>query len=184
MRFSNKRTGIEARLDRVEAGVLSSMAADLLELLGSSREGEDEVEVDPLVTLVGIATEPVERPVDPALARLLPDAYRDDDQAAGDFRRYTEADLRAGKRADATAVLASLAPCADGGRIPLDRELAAAWLGCLNDLRLVLGARLEVTEETEFDAEPDDPQAQALYVYGWLGFVQESLLAGLNRSPR
>ena len=184
MRFSTKRAGIEATLDRVEVEVLGSMAADLLALLGSGSGSGEQSEQDPLAALVGMPTGPVERPPDPALARLLPDAYRDDDQAADDFRRYTEADLRAGKRAQATAVLASLAPYPGGGRIRLDRELADAWLGFLNDLRLVLGTRLEVTEDTELVPARDDPRAQALSVYGWLGWMQESLLRCLTRSPR
>lgn len=179
MRFVAKRTGIEARLDRFEVSLLSSMVNDLLVLLGSG-DGEVDPDADPLAALVGLGSGPVTRPPDPALARLLPDAYRDDDAAAADFRRYTETDLRAGKRAQATAVLASLAPYSEGGRVRLDRASADAWLGCLNDLRLVLGTRLEVTEETELDAAPDDPRAQALAVYGWLGGVQEMLISRLT----
>ena len=178
MRFVRKRHGVvEARLDANEAGVLTSVVGDLLELLGDP----DEASADPLAALVGLPEGPVERPTDAALARLLPDAYGDDEPAATDFRRYTEADLRAGKRADATVVLATLAPYLDlGGRVPLDREQAGAWLTCLNDLRLVLGTRLEVTEDTELDPSDDSPQAQALLVYGWLGWLQESLLSCLE----
>ena len=62
----------------------------------------------------------------------------------------------------------------------MDREQADAWLGCLNDLRLVLGTRLEVTEDTELDLRRDDPRAQALTVYGWLGWLQESLLEAMT----
>ncbi len=78
-------------------------------------------------------------------------------------------------------MLATLAPLTGtGGRLLLDRDEADAWLGCLNDLRLVLGTRLEVTEETELDLRDDDPRAQALQVYGWLGWLQESLLSCLD----
>lgn len=180
MRFSRKRSGtIEAKLEAVEADVLLAVAGDLLVLLGE----QEQPDADPLAALVGLADGPVDKPDDPALARLLPDAYGDDEAAATEFRRYTEGDLRAGKRANASAVLASLAPLADlGGRLVLDRDQADAWLGCLNDLRLVLGSRLEVTEETEYDARSDDPRAQALQVYGWLGWLQESLLGCL--APR
>ena len=178
MRFSRKRSGrIEAKPDAVEADVLSSLAADLLVLLGQ----QDDADPDPLVALVGLSSGPVTAPEDPALARLLPDAYGDDREAADEFRRYTEADLRAGKRAGAGTVLATLAPLTGrGGRLSLDREQADAWLGCLNDLRLVLGTRLGVTEQTELDAPDDDPRAQALHVYGWLGWLQESLLGCLD----
>ena len=182
MRFTRKRSGaIEAKVDGVEADVLTAVAGDLLALLGE----QDEESQDPLAALVGLPDGPVERPDDPALARLLPDAYGDDEAAATDFRRYTESDLRAGKRADATAVLASLSPLTGrGGRLVLDRDEADAWLGCLNDLRLVLGTRLEVTEETELDPRGDDPRSQALQVYGWLGWLQESLLGCLDPRSR
>ena len=175
MRFKKKRSGdVEARLDGVEAGLLSALAADLMALLGADDEDADQ---DPLAAMVGLSVEPVERPQDPALARLLPDAYGDDEDAAAEFRRYTEADLRTGKKANAGTVLATLAPLVDdGGRLVLDRDQVDAWLGTLNDLRLVLGTRLEVTEETDLDPPAGSPQAQALQVYGWLGWLQESLL--------
>jgi len=178
MRVSRKRDGaVEVRLEEVEAAVLTSVATDLLELLGEAAAVDD----DPLVAMVGLPSGPVDRPEDPALARLLPDAYGDDEQASADFRRYTDGDLRAGKRAHAGALLASLAPFAEGGRLMLDRAGQDAWLGCLNDLRLVLGTRLDVDEDTELDAISADPRQQALQIYGWLGLVQESLLEAMSR---
>ena len=178
MRFTSRRGAIEAKVDRLEAQVLRAVVTDLLELIGASERTGDE---DPLAAMVGLSTGPVAPPEDPALARLLPDAYGDDEAAAAEFRRFTEDDLRAGKRAMAASVLDSLAPVLDsGGRMALDREQADAWLGTLNDLRLVLGTRLEVTEDSELDPRSDDPQAQALQVYGWLGWLQESLLRVLE----
>jgi hypothetical protein len=179
MKFSRRSGSVVARVDEVEAALLTALAGDLLELLGPA----EPVGTDPLAALVGIADRPLDLPEDPALARLLPDAYPDDDAASADFRRYTEGDLRAGKRERAEVVLASLAPYPRGGRVPLDAALVDAWLGVLNDLRLVLGTRLEVTEETDFDpdADSDDPAEQALHVYAWLGAVQESLLACVVR---
>ena len=181
MRFSRKRFGrIEGKPDALEVDVLSSLAADLLALLGE----QDETDPDPLAAWVGLTSGPVTAPEDAALARLLPDAYGDDREAADEFRRYTEGDLRAGKRAHAGTVLATLAPLTgQGGRLSLDREQADAWLGCLNDLRLVLGTRLGVTEQTDLDAADEDPRAQALHVYGWLGWLQESLLSCLEPVP-
>ncbi|MBC7374523.1 MAG: DUF2017 family protein, partial [Frankiales bacterium] len=102
MRFRRKKDLVVAELDRVEAGILTTVVGDLLELLGAA---EAPTTQDPLAAMVGLPTGPVERPEDPALARLLPDAYGDDEEAATDFRRYTETDLRAGKRAHATVVL-------------------------------------------------------------------------------
>ena len=194
MRFRRTRKGIVADVDPVEAQVLASCAADLLSLLGEGGAAahdrpDDETaqpDPDPLAALAGLAADPVEAPADPALQRLLPDAYGDDDPAANrEFRRYTDADLRAGKRANAGLVLAAL-PAAERPhpvQLVLDRDQADAWLGFLNDLRLVLGTRLEVTEETDPDALPDDdPRLPALQLYAWLGWLQETLISCL--SPR
>ena len=120
-------------------------------------------------------------PLDPALARLLPDAYRDDPDAAGEFRRYTEQSLRSAKQEVAQTVLDTLP--ADGGPVKLSREQAQSWLRALNDVRLTLGVRLGVTEEFEDEwrqLDPLDPRATAFEVYAWLGDVQESLVQALS----
>lgn len=181
MRFTRSRQGVKAKVDPIEARVLAQCAAELLELLGASEEESD----DPLAALVGLPPGDVATPDDPAVARLFPDAYGDDPAAATDFRRYTEADLRAGKRAAASAALVQLQPLLEGGgRLLLDRNEADRWLSWLNDIRLVLGTRLEVTEDLdEDDLDPDDPRAHALAVYGWLGWLQESLLSCLDPRP-
>jgi hypothetical protein len=174
VRFSRTRRGlVSARLDAAEAAVLSRCAEEMLELLGDT----DAVPDDPIAAMVGLPSGEVSTPDDPALARLLPDAYGDDPDAANDFRRYTEADLRAGKRSAASTVLAQLSPLlSTGGKLVVDRDEADAWLTCLNDIRLVLGTRLDVTEEMD-DVDPDDP---LLAIYGWLGWVQESLISCLE----
>lgn len=179
MRFTRRRGELSAKLDRHEAFVLTAVVSDLLELLGPS--AAEDRDADPLVALVGLSDGPVATPDDPALARLLPDAYGDDAPAAAEFRRYTEADLREGKRTSAVAVLGTLEPLREaGGRLVLDRDASNAWLATLNDLRLVLGTRLEVTEDSEVFPRGDAPQDQALRVYAWLGYLQESLLAVLE----
>jgi len=181
MKFKRRGGSIRADVAAVEADVLLAVAGDLLLLLGE-QDAQDE---DPLAAMVGLPSGPAVRPEDPALARLLPDAYGDDAAAATEFRRYTEADLRAGKRVSARTVVSTLSPLAGrGGRLVLDREEADAWLGTLNDLRLVLGTRLDVTEETELDPRADDPRSHALQVYGWLGWLQESLLSCLEPRAR
>ena len=175
MRFRTTRRGIEASPDEDEAAFLRRLALDLVALLGEAPEAG----ADPLEALVGLSSTEAAPPEDPALARLLPDAYGGDDPAASrEFRRYTDVDLRAGKRANAEVVARTL-PAA-GGRMVLDREQADAWLGCLNDLRLVLGTRLDVTEDLDEDRlAADDPRRSGLQVYGWLGWLQESLVACL-----
>jgi hypothetical protein len=121
-------------------------------------------------------------PDDPVLARLLPDAYRDDPEASGEFRRYTEQGLRSGKAAAARTVLATLPP--EGGRIRLSEPEAQAWLRAINDVRLALGTRLGVTDDFDdqvSDMEPEDPRAAYVGVYQWLAFLQETLVQALSR---
>ncbi len=179
MRFKKTRRGIEAHLDEAEVSVLRRCAEDLLTLLADEEDDEEAPGRDPLEAMVGLPAHDPQPPRDPALARLLPDAYgRDDPDGNREFRRYTEADLRAGKRAHGATVLATLP---QDGSVRLDRDQADAWLGFLNDVRLVLGVRLGVTEDLDpDDLDPEDPQSAALMVYSWLGWVQESLLRCLT----
>jgi len=123
---------------------------------------------------------PPERPVDPVLARLLPDAYNDDPEAAGEFRKYTEPSLREAKKYFAQTLLETLPP--GGGRVKLTADQARDWLRALNDVRLMFGVRLEVTEDFEEQLaalDPQDPRLAAFEVYGWLGAVQESLVRAI-----
>src|SRR5215467_10941453 len=72
-------------------------------------------------------------PEDPVLARLLPDGYRDDPEAAGEFRRYTEPALRSAKHQAAQEMLDTLPE--EGGRIQLTQDQSLSWLKALNDVR-------------------------------------------------
>lgn len=109
--------GAHAHFEDVEARMLASLAAQVVELLrdGAARPGavaEDPDAVDPLATLVGLGADgPLPRPDDPVLARLLPDGYGDDQSEAADaadFRRYTEPGLRDLKATNAATVVTSL----------------------------------------------------------------------------
>jgi uncharacterized protein DUF2017 len=125
---------------------------------------------------------PPEAPADPVLARLLPDAYQDDPEAAGEFRKYTESSLREAKKYFAQTLLETLP--AKGGRVKLNADQARDWLRALNDVRLMFGVRLEVTEDFEdqlTSLDPKDPRLAAFEVYGWLGAVQESLVRAIVR---
>ncbi|MFF5971719.1 DUF2017 domain-containing protein [Streptomyces sp. NPDC012769] len=181
--------GAAVALDEVEISILRSLAVQLMELIGP---GDEPVEgEDPLAAL--FAEGPSEPPSDPALRRLFPDAYGDDSdelrQAAADFRRFTENDLRARKRDDALAVvrtldgLASAAAGEGGGVLKLTADESRAWLGALNDLRLTIGTRLEVTDDDESERLyrlPDsDPRKPMVMAYLWLGGLQESLVETL-----
>jgi hypothetical protein len=186
------RTGtgrtVQANLEPVEAQLLAYLLEQLLDLLGADEAEAGQQEQDPLarelgLTGLGAHPDPVVRPEDPALARLFPDAYRDDEKASAEFRRYTESDLRAGKRDRARCALDSL-PRETGGRFDLDEKQALCWLGALNDLRLVLGARFGLTEDDQepgADLEPGDPLLPYVPAYHYLAYLQESLIEALPR---
>jgi hypothetical protein len=173
---------IVLRCDEHERSLLAGLVAQLIELVAPEHR---EVE-DPLVALVGIDPA-AERPDDPALARLFPDAYADDDEAAGEFRRFTERSLRETKVAHARSVLDSLTR--SGSKVTLGDGEPEAWLGTLNDLRLTLGSRLSVDEETHeliATLPLDDPAFALFHVYDWLTYLQETLvhaLTGLSSEP-
>ena len=141
--------------------------------------GQPPDPLDDLARLLGQAG-PATPPDDPVLARLLPDAYQDDSEAAGDFRRFTEQELRNGKAAAARTVLATLPE--DGGRVRLSEEEGQVWLRALNDVRLALGVRLSITEDFEAraaDLDPADPRSAYMWIYDWLTFLQETLVHAL-----
>ncbi|MFF3393146.1 DUF2017 domain-containing protein [Streptomyces sp. NPDC002669] len=181
--------GAAVALDEVEIAILRSLAVQLLELIGPGDEpAEGE---DPLAAL--FAEGPSEPPADPALARLFPEAYGDEDgelrAASAEFRRFTENDLRARKRDDALVVvrtLDALTTAANGSAVlELTADESRNWLGTLNDLRLTIGTRLEVSEEDEGEAGslyrlPDsDPRKPMVMAYLWLGGLQETLVETL-----
>lgn len=127
---------------------------------------------------------PVDR-ADPGLARLFPDVYSDADDSA-EFRRLTESDLRTGKVDAAEVVLAAVPE--GGGEVRLADADAAAWLRALNDVRLLVGTRLELTDDTDLIAEldqqvssdPSSPRAAQLAVYGFLTELQGTLIEALG----
>ena len=176
-------------LDPVEASILRSLAVQMLELLGP--EDEPDADADPLALL--FAEGPSKAPDDPALARLFPDAYGEGEDAAehsAEFRRFTENDLRSRKRGDALALVRGIDAAGSDRRgrvdIRLDKDDSTRWLGALNDLRLTLGTRLEVTEDPEaaedLYALPDeDPRKPLMMAYLWLGGLQETLIEVVTR---
>jgi hypothetical protein len=192
--FRRTARGVSARFTAGQAGILRGLVAQVADLVGGpgaaeappadGHEGPGEAADGglPMDFAAILGTDgPSAPPEDPVLARLLPDAYGDDPEAAGEFRRYTEHDLRSGKVAAAQTVLATLP--ADGGRVRLSAGDAEAWLRSLNDVRLALGVVLGITEdyEREFaELDPDDPREAYLHVYDFLTFLQETLVRALR----
>jgi hypothetical protein len=184
--FRRTRRGIRGRLDEHERSLLAHLLVEVHELLDDGAGPGDD---DPLAQLVGIGTA-VDAPSDPALARLLPDAHRDDAEAAADFRRYTEAGLRERKRAGLEQARRTLGR---EGPLLLDEDEARAWVVALTDVRLVLASRmgLEVDEDherlealaaAEVAEEDEQPGGVAflLAVYDFLTWLQETLAHALT----
>jgi hypothetical protein len=162
---------ITLKLDDAEHGVLSQLFEQMVELLD---EPENESGADPLAQLLnmGGSTQISE---DPALARLFPDGYSDDEHASADFRRFTEQDLRAQKASALATVRGTLANW--NGKASITDQQAQDWLKALNDLRLVLGTRLEITDEVETDFEADEP---GIHLYNYLTYLQGTLIDSLT----
>ena len=112
---------------------------------------------------------------DPALRRLFPSAFLDDEEAAAEFDSVVRDDLM-GQRLAAIETLERTV-----GSDRLSEEELSAWLASVNDLRLVLGVRLAVTEEStpqDFDGDPETEQAYALYAY--LSYLEEEMVDALS----
>jgi hypothetical protein len=112
-------------------------------------------------------------PDDPGLRRLFPAAY-EDEQDEKAYRELMGNELLEGRQ----RALQVLAETAEAER--LSAEQAQAWLTALNDLRLVLGTRLDVTDESLLeDLAEGDPRAPELALYAYLSWLQEQLVEAL-----
>ena len=177
---STRGGGVRAALAPAEASLLRSLVGQVIALVAPDGPPRSQTD-DPLDwDALEAGMDDPQISDDPVLARLLPDGYRDDPDAAGEFRKYTESSLRSAKQQAAQEMLDTLPEA--GGKIQLTHDQAHAWLKALNDVRLALGVRLNVTEEFEEQwgrLRTDDPQWAAYEVYAWLGAVQESLVQAL-----
>lgn len=173
-----------------EADLLRSLAGQLVELLRNEAAVPDDGR-DPLEAMLDFSG-PTDAPEDPVLARLFPTAYAEDDEAASEFRRFTEGGLRDGKARAAAQVIDTLEEAGlptqleeDGLMIDveLDEQAAQTWLRSFTDVRLALAVRLGVEEGDEevwFSLPDDDPRAQAHDIFEWVGYLQETLVQALT----
>jgi hypothetical protein len=161
--FRRSGAGLVARFTAVDAQVLRQCVAELAALL----------------------TETLDRD-DPAVERLFPDAYPEDPDDEAEYRRFTEADLKTAKLDQARTVPSDL--LASGGEVHLDEQGADLWLRALTDVRLALGTRLGVQDDTDIQSELDDAvlrdptstRVGQLSVYAYLSLLQESLVGALT----
>ena len=146
-----RRGDFAVRIPAAERGLLREVPAELRRLL---------TEGDPAS--------------DPALQRLFPPASLEDEELRAEFERLTRDELLAGRLAAAE----TMARTAQADRLTEDELLA--WLGTVNDVRLVLGTRLDVTEGTTVeDFAGDDERLRMFAVYAYLTFLEEQMVAAL-----
>lgn len=155
-------SGFDVVLEAGEAAVLTRLCEELTTLLsGDDEPGEGG---------------------DPVLERLFPRAYLDptEEEAEADWQRFAHGDLVDGRRRALATVEGTLAGAeVRRGRfeLTLSEEQAVAWLTVLNDARLALGTRLDVTEDMDLSGlDPDDPDTAPFAVYWWLGVLEERLI--------
>jgi hypothetical protein len=187
----HRRSGrIIATFTGFEADLLRSMASQLVELL-RNEAAAPRASSDPLEDMLDFSG-PTTEPDDPVLARLFPTAYPQDEEAASEFRRFTEGSLRDGKAAGAISIIdcledAGLPPELTEDGLMIDVELdpaqAETWMRSFTDVRLALATRLGVEEGDEMywrSLSDDDPRAQAHDIYEWVGYLQETLVEALG----
>lgn len=152
-------------LARIEAAHLAGLVSQFAELLAETEDSAG----------------------DPAIARLVPDAYPDDVESAREFRELTQDDLLARRRDDAAVVIASLYDVSTLPEDPNDPALieavtvrlapdsVRAWLRTLTAVRLVMASRLGIDADDTHDA--DDPR---FGIYDWVGYRLETLVRAIE----
>ena len=182
--------GAVATFTGFEADLLRSLASQLVELLRNEVAAPHE-SADPFEQMMDF-TGPTTEPDDPVLARLFPTAYPDDEEAAGEFRRFTEGTLRDSKAQAASLIIdtleeAGLPPELTEDGLHIDVELdpaqAVSWLKSFTDVRLALATRLGVEEGDDdfwLALPDDDPRTHVHDIYDWVGYLQETLVESLS----
>ena len=188
---------IKAVMEPHEVQILHALVSNVVDMLEQRR---DSAPRDELAELTGMRSGHSEAPAEAPLARLLPDfhrAERADDQPDADRRAVARAH-NAGMRMihepeiidtklGAAAVVLRTLP-ARGGTVSLTEAQGGSWMGCLNDVRLGLGALLleasgvddEVATTIPEHVPESDPRSAHLDVYHWLTFMQDSLCSALT----
>lgn len=156
MRIEPEITGVLIQFSATERQLLETLLAQYDELVHDQLDDSDLAD-------------------DPALARLFPNAYPEDAEAAAEFRKYTREGLVEHKSANSGLIAAALMSADEEDRLTVPRDDAERWLPALTDLRLVLAERLGIRGDD--DPLPDSELAD---VYAWLGELQWLLVEALD----
>jgi hypothetical protein len=109
---------------------------------------------------------------DPSVRRLFPTAYHEDPERDREYQQLVRDELLERR----LAALATVEATAEADEV--DEPQLTAWLTALNDLRLVLGTRLDVSED-QAHIDEDDPDAPAMAVYGYLSVLLGDIVDAL-----
>lgn len=178
--FKKTRKGIVGRFEAPEVQLLQKLFADVARTLEpGAREHED-----PLAALVGLDDD-VAEPEDPALKRLLPPASSDPERA-GEFRRFTDRSLRESK----IGALQASSLALESDPVTLSVAQAQDFARSLNDIRLVLASRLDITTTEDAErvgelvdfGEVRDVTDYMSVVYNFVSWLQESLMNALLKT--
>ncbi|MDR1079191.1 MAG: DUF2017 domain-containing protein [Propionibacteriaceae bacterium] len=176
MSQSDAGAALRLSLYPAELDLLIELVGELRLLVAGPPSGDD-----PLANWAAEQNAPALDRDDPIIQRLFPPAYGEAEPDA-EYRRLTEAGLRATKEAEAAIVLEALrqARWRFGVTIPPDQRLA--WLRTLNAMRLIRATGLGVTDEASAalidDLDQGDPRYNMAQLYHWLGYLLEAVLAG------
>lgn len=121
---------------------------------------------------------------DSVVRRLFPQAYRDDPEAEAEYQRLLRDDHI---RQKVAAVEAFERTLASGQEIEIDGNTILAvdlidedlthWLGFLHDMRILIGTRLDITEDNWHEKfSPDDPNADEWILLEWLSYIEEHIV--------
>jgi hypothetical protein len=157
--FSRRGDVVRASFSDVEVELLRSLHAQLDVLLEQPDDG------------------------DPVIRRLFPPPVLGDDEVQAEVRSLLLADLLASRRAGLEAFVELLdraTPHRSGWRVELRDDEPLLVLGVLNDIRLAIGASVDIDAIDREQVVEDDPMAYRLAVMDHLAWLQEQLLELLD----
>lgn len=157
--FSRRGETVRATFSDVEVELLRSLHAQLDVLLEQPDDG------------------------DPVIRRLFPPPVLGDDEVQAEVRSLLLADLLASRRSGLEAFVALLdraTPHRSGWRVELREDEPLLVLGVLNDIRLAIGASVDIEAIDRDRVDEDDPLAYRLAVMDHLAWLQEQLLELLD----
>lgn len=198
--FRRRRGQLTCTFEDTELTILCSLTKTLLQLLRSddmppvcASSWNDSADSSPEALFADLENQmgcevkadfATDENIDPVLRRLFPDAYRDDQKASAEFRRFSQIAERDEKLDAAVAMLSDVNQVGHDGRCVVSDDHIDDWLKTLTSLRLAVAVRLGIESSADADelAElpDDDPRTAVFSIYEWLGWVQESLLDCLH----